>query len=168
VSRQAVRRLITWLVRRRPPVPPAPPAIPPGPPIAFSAGPLRVRVTCQGTRTALQRAPRVVYEVVIEETGSSRSWTSRYGFNPDNGSERRAAEAALAELERIHRDPRGWQREWTAGMSHREMEAFLGDPRAERDREAATWIGPALDGLGPDRGAWLVPAGEAEPASGSD
>ena len=163
-----MRRLTTWLLRRRPPIRPAPPPIPPGPPIAFSAGPLRVTVTCQGTRTALQRAPRVVYEVVIEEIGSSRSWTSRYGFSPDDGSERRAAEAALAELERIHRDPQGWQREWTEGMSHREMEAFLGDPRAERDREAAGWIGPALEGLGGGPGDWLVPAGQTEVAHGNE
>jgi len=155
-----LRRFFRWLLRRRPPVAPPPPLVPPGPPVAFSAGPLLVTVTCQGTRRALQRAPRVVYDVVVEEPESSRQWTSRYGFDPEGCSERRAAETALAELDRIHHDPQGWQREWTEGMSHREAEAILGDPRTGRDHEAAAWVGPVLDDLrqsGASRGSWLAP-----------
>jgi len=123
-------------------------------------------VTCQGTRVALERQTRVVYDVVVEDGPGERRWASRYGFGGAGASERAAAEAALEEMERLHRDPDGWGKDWTGGMSPRAAEAVLEAPRAHEDREAADWIGPQVVQLRA-QGLWLEPADVADEGSGA-
>lgn len=152
--------LAARLLRRRRPAPPPPPEVPPAPPVRFRAGALLVTVTCQGSRSTPGRGARVVHLVSVEAADAGPQWTARYGFEVGEHDPRRAAAAALDELERAAGDPDGWHREWTEGMSERETEALLGGPDLRATGPAASWAGPLLatarDGAGwrlePDAG----------------
>lgn len=139
------RRLLAWLGRRfRRRRPALPTAVPGAPPRRFSVGTLRVTVTRQASASVLGRPARLVYRVEVVEAEGLRRWAGRLGFPLGEGSERRAAEEALADLERLWRTPEEWQASWTAGLSARQAEALLGAVAFQADAAAAAWIGPAL------------------------
>jgi hypothetical protein len=151
-----LRRLWRWLLRRRAPAPPPSP-IPLEPPVEYRIGLLRVRVVSHGERAPLGRQRRVVYEVTVTDDAGN-GWSSRYGLEPPGHSSRAAAEAALDELDRIHRDQHGWVTELVGGMGGRAAEAVRESPQTRRDLEAAGWVGPALAAMREQRdatGTWL-------------
>lgn len=131
-----------------------------GPPQSFAIGVLRLRVRPTGLKAAGINPPSIVYEVTITRDDDPRTWSSRYGFAPREASARRAADAALDELDEVCRDRVGWLARVTDGMSEDEVEAMEDSPAVKLDRRAAAWIGPELELLRDRRraeGTW-VPA----------
>lgn len=136
--------LAARLLRRRRPEPVAAPEVPAAAPVRFRAGGLLVTVTCQGSRSARGRRAQVVHLVSVEAADGGPGWTARYGFEVGDHDPRRAAAAALDELERAAGDANAWRQEWTEGMSEREAEALLGGPDLRGTAPAAAWAGPLL------------------------
>lgn len=131
-----------------------------GAPEAFEVGILRLQVTPTGLKAAGINPPTVVYEVRIGRSDDARAWSSRYGFPPREASARRAADAALDELDEAWRDHDRWLGRVTAGMSEDEVEAMEDSPAVKLDRRAAEWAGPELDPRRAARradGTWLAP-----------
>jgi hypothetical protein len=129
-----------------------------GAPEAFEVGILRLQVTPTGLKAAGVNAPSVVYEVHISRADDPRAWSSRYGLSPREASARRAADAALDELDEAWRDHDRWLRRVTEGMSEDEIEAMEDSPAVKLDRRAAEWVGPELDSRRAARqadGTWL-------------
>lgn len=132
-----------------------------GPPQSLAIGVLRLRVTPSGLKAAGINPPSIVYEVTISRDDDPRTWSSRYGFAPREASARRAADAALDELDEVWRDHDRWLARVTYGMSEDEVEAMEDSPAVKLDRRAAQWIGPELESLRDRRradGTWLLPA----------
>jgi hypothetical protein len=151
-----IRRL--W--RRRRPVPAPVEDIDLEAALDLRAGALRVVVNPQGLRSPLSVRRRAVYEVTVSDD-AGHTWTSRYGFEPPAHSVHAAVEAALDELDHIHRDPERWSEVWMQGLSARETEAMRTGRQPSRDVEAAAWAGPLLDPLRQRRavsGRWVDPS----------
>lgn len=156
------RRLLARFRRR-----PSPPVVvPEAPPQRYRCGGLEVVVTRLASAPLLGRPVRLVYRVEVA-TSDGRSWIGRIGFPLDHGSERRAAEAALLDLERLWRDPRGWEAEWTAGLNEREADALLGAASVAADRLAAAWIGPAVAAARAASWSWLEEVSPPDRGAGS-
>jgi hypothetical protein len=135
-----------------------------GAPETFALGGLVVTVTPRGLKAAGANAPSMVYEVGVSLAAGPGRWASRYGLEPRQASVRRAAEAALDELDEVAADPAAWTARVTAGMSEDEAEAMLDSPSVVSDLEAAGWVGPYLRGLRERRrttGAWLGAPGSS-------
>ncbi|MEA2684365.1 MAG: hypothetical protein QOK05_2693 [Chloroflexota bacterium] len=129
-----------------------------GAPEAFDLGALRLQVNPTGLKAAGGNPPSIVYEVKISRSDDPRAWSSRYGFPPREASARRAADAALDELDEVWRDHDRWLARVTDGMSEDEVEAMEDSPAVRLDRRAAEWVGPELDPLREARdgaGTWL-------------
>lgn len=130
-----------------------------GAPEAFQVGILRLQVTPTGLKAAGVNAPSVVYEVHISRADDPRGWSSRYGFPPREASARRAADAALDELDEAWSNHDRWLGRVTEGMSEDEIEAMEESPAVRLDRRAAEWVGPELDPQRAARqadGTWLA------------
>jgi hypothetical protein len=128
---------------------------------SFAVGVLRVEVTPTGLKAAGINRPSVVYQVRITREDDPRTWSSRYGFPPREAAARRAADAALDELDEVWRDHDRWLARVTDGMSEDEVEAIEDSPAVKLDRRAAEWIGPQLEPLRDRRqaeGTWPPPA----------
>jgi hypothetical protein len=154
-----IRSLLRRLRRRRPSPPPLEDIVVEAA-LDLRAGALRVAVTPQGLRSPLSVRRRAVYEVTVSDD-AGHAWTSRYGFEPPAHSTHAALEAALDELDRIHRDPERWSEVWMQGLSARETEAMRAGRQPSRDVEAAAWAGPLLDPLRQRRaasGRWVDPS----------
>jgi hypothetical protein len=114
---------------------------------SFQVGELRVTASSLGIRDTGINPASVVYQVIVSREGDTRTWTSKYGLTPEQESPAAAAEIALDELDQAWRDPEKWLAEATAGMSEDEVEAMHDSPMVQADLQAATWIGPVLDGV---------------------
>jgi len=129
-----------------------------GAPESFEVGRLVIDVTPRGLKAAGINRPSIVYVVRVGLPAEGRAWSSSYGFPPRQASARRAADAALDELDEVARDPRAWLRRVTDGMTEDEAEAMIESPGVEQDRTAAEWFGPELAPrrvLRRDTGSWL-------------
>ncbi|MFN2464174.1 MAG: hypothetical protein ABR573_09780 [Candidatus Dormibacteria bacterium] len=129
-----------------------------GAPENFALGELTLAVRPLGLKAAGENRPSIVYEVSLSGPGDPRGWSSSYGLPPASASARRAAEAALDELDEVGRDPAAWVARLTAGMSEDEAEAMLDSPAVKADQRAAGWVAPNLEPLRSQRarwGAWL-------------
>ena len=131
-----------------------------GAPETFRVGGLVVDVVPRGLKAAGDNPAAIVYNVRVGLATDPRAWASSYGFPPRQASARRAADAALDELDEVARDPDAWIRRVTDGMSEEEAEAMEDSPGVRLDLRAAEWVGPELERLREQRGAlgsWLAP-----------
>jgi len=134
------------------------PPVSAGAPESFQVGGLVVDVTPKGLKAAGINKASIVYTVRLGLSADPRGWSSGYGFPPREASARRAANAALDELDEVARDPEAWLRRVTDGMTEEEAEAMEDSPGVVLDRRAAAWVGPELERLRPrrrDSGSWL-------------
>ena len=129
-----------------------------GAPESFQVGDLVIDVTPRGLKAAGINQPSIMYVVRVALPSGGRTWTSSYGFPPREATARRAAEAALDELDEAAREPATWWRRVTEGMTPEEVEAMEDSPGVEQDRAAAAWVAPSLEALRArhrDAGSWL-------------
>lgn len=129
-----------------------------GAPESFQLGDLVIDVTPRGLKAAGINRPSIVYVVRVALASNARTWTSSYGFPPREASARRAADAALDELDEAANNPDAWWRRVTEGMTPDEVEAMEDSPAVEQDRSAAAWVGPLLEAARPRRrtgGSWF-------------
>ena len=132
-----------------------------GAPESFRVGALVVDVVPKGLKAAGANPPSIVYTVRVGLVSDPRAWSSSYGFPPREASARRAADAALDELNELDLDPAAWLQRITDGMSSEEAEAMEDSPAVRLDRRAAEWVGVELEPRRPrrrDAESWLEPA----------
>ena len=130
-----------------------------GAPESFELGRLVIDVTPRGLKAAGINHPSIVYVVSVGLPSEGRAWSSSYGFPPRQASARRAAEAALDELDEVARDPEAWVERVTDGMTEEEAEAMIDSPGMENDRHAAEWCAAELAPRRAQRqqaGSWLA------------